>query len=96
MRLLNKLKKEYEELDDESTPLKDFKKAKQLSRQQFDELNPIVFSMLHFQSVFGGENLARVIGQLLDLSGNDEAESYIRVAHFFYHLGRRHERAFFK
>lgn len=95
-RLLNQLQKEYRELDDGSVPLSEFKKQKKLSRREFDELNPIIYSFMHFNAVFGGDNLGRAIGDLVSRSEGNEGEHLARIAHFFYQLGRRHERAVFK
>lgn len=82
-RVLTKIRREYKDLRNQVVKVKN--NRGDTHEQIVDMTEP---SILFFVSVFGEDNIALT---LRDLDGSD-----LRVAHFFYHLGRRHERSFFK
>ena len=86
-RLLGKVRAEYEDMYHPTTST---------GKPQDGELeDETMFSILYFLHEFGDEDLGRTLAYLMKVGKNKE-ESMIRIAHFFYHLGRKHERAFFK
>ena len=93
---LKKLLIEYEELHKESMVRSGYETMLDVDQTQDtvldDNTKP---SMTMFLYKFGLDLVAKAIGMLRDISDNQE-ETYVRIAHFFYHLGRRHERSIFK
>ena len=97
-RKIKKLRKEYEQLFSENMvqrptvgstmgdPKYDDDPAKE------DGTQP---SLIYFSNKFGMNNIAEVISFLRSIS-KEADEDILRIAHFFFHLGRRHERSIFK
>ena len=103
-RKLQKLRKEYEQLYNKSVldnpkvhySFVDLAFGTEPQRERaLKSLNCIDPSLDHFLHKFGVNNIAEAIGFLGSISKNKEVEK-ARIAHFFFHLGRRHERSIFK
>lgn len=84
-RTLNRTRKQYEELYQPNT-----------EEDKTKTNDPSMLSLAHFIIMtFGNDNLAKTMS-FLDSISDKEEERLMRVAHFFYHMGRNHERSFFK
>ena len=98
-RQLRKLRKEYEQLYDTNMVEGNRSFWSHLLDGELeddpeceDNTKP---SILYFMSKFGQRNISEAISFLILISKEDD-EDKLRIAHFFYHLGRNHERSIFK
>lgn len=82
--MLKKTEKEYRELYQPNT-----------EEDKTKTNDPSMISIAHFLFIFGNEDISRTVAHLY-MIGDSEEERIGRIAHFFYHLIRRHDRQIFK
>ena len=88
-RALKGTRAEYDDLFEPLVVIEETPQGKKEKTTDWSEA-----SIVHFIGVFGEDNIELA---MLNITSRTKKSSYLlRVAHFFYYLGRRHERQFFK